>query len=185
MVWLKHSGSWNNLSKIGLIIVFVAATLSIGKPGISADTKTDEMGTVEFELPDELGTLTFAVPSHWVGGNTEGVDALWIDQHASPFKDNVTLKIRPLKKYEDSEKLLDVYMNKLIENLDSTPLTETEESTGRRSMVFATSTSNLDLTQTVQVLYAESTDKSYLLVLNHSRLTTGEPLDLSNATIVN
>lgn len=142
------------------------------------------MGKVEYKLPEDLGTLTFGLPSHWVGARADGVDAVWIDQKASPFKDNVTLKIRPVTKVDDGEQLLDVYIEKLINSLDeASPKSDAAKTPGRRSITFDNSISGHDLTQQVSVLYTESAEKSYLLVLNHSRLTTGKPVDLSQAAI--
>jgi len=151
--------------------------------GCESKTNDETMEKVNYQLADDLGTLTFEVPMHWVSGKTKGVDAIWFDQDGSPFRDNVTLKVRPFSKVDDAEELLDIYLKKLVESLEAKPVTDTEKTPGRRSIAFESTISDHDIAQQVLVLYAESLEKSYLLILNHSRLTTGSEVDLSPATI--
>ena len=176
-------GSFRQLLILSLIFVSGAMHAADQTSDSNSETNGEIMGKVEYKLPDELGTLTFDLPSHWVGARADGVEALWIDQDATPFKDNVTLKIRAVTKVSDSEQLLDVYIDKLVNSLEATPVADVKKTAGHRSISFNNSVSGHELTQQVSVVYTESTEKSYLIILNHSLLSTGKPLDLSQAAI--
>lgn len=141
------------------------------------------MGKVEYKLPDDLGTLTFGVPTHWVGGRANGVDALWIDQDGSTFKDNVVLKIRPVQKVADAEQLLDLYLDELAASVEVTPVLEAKTAPGRRSVSFESTVSGQNITQNMLVIYSESGEKSYLLALTNSHLSNTGSIDLSPVTI--
>jgi len=150
-----------------------------------SDSLPDLMDSVEYELPDALGTLTLEVPIHWDSTKAQGVNALWINQGGNPFKDNITLTIHPVEKVDDGEQLLDFYLSKLIESGAAKPVSEAEKLPARRSMFFESEAGGLELAHQVLAIYTETSDKSYLIVLNHSRLRNGVPIDLSVAAIKN
>ncbi len=142
------------------------------------------MGNVNYELPDHIGTLSLTVPSHWVGARAEGVEALWIDQHASGFKENVTLKIRAVAKADDAEKLLDQYVEKLQSSTGLTPVKPVEKTPGRRLFSVDTSIEEHLLRQDQAILYAETDTQSYLVILSSTHLRVSERVDISTAEIV-
>ena len=142
------------------------------------------MGKIEYELPDKLGTLTLPIPLHWVGARADGVEVLWVDQDASPFKANVTFSIRDRDKVSSPDAYLDAYIDALIKNVPHSSVSDIEETQGRRSLSFERPTDEgQEIRQTALVIYTESTSKSYLLTLTLSRPVNVEPVDLDQARI--
>jgi len=168
-----------------LISLVVTGTVSAESVQSESDSEASAeiMGKVEYELPHELGTLTFAVPKHWVGGRVEGVDAVWIDQNNEKFKKNVTLKVRPFNKISNPDQLLDLYLDKLIESLKVESVSDIHKTPGRRAVSVDRTISGHAITQSLLVVYAESSEKSYLVSLTNSHLRNDVPLDLTEATI--
>lgn len=169
---------------LGLFILSVSAHAS--ETPLSTDTEANEvvMGKIEYELPDKLGILTLPIPLHWVGARGDGVEALWIDQGASPFKENVTLSILDRDKVSNPEAFLDAYIAALIKQVEHSTVSDVEKRQAHRKLFFERSTDEgQEIRQTALVIYTESNDKSYLLTLTLSRPIGAEPVDLDQAKI--
>ncbi len=152
----------------------------------SMSTSTDSgpaIGQVKYELPHNLGTLSMQMPLHWVGGRTEGVEALWIDQQGSPFKDNVTLVIRSGNKVSDSEALLDKSVTSIVNNTEHTAASAIRSKENGRMFDLKRVANGLEITQTSMIIYRESADKSYLLILTYTRPINSETVDFSKVTV--
>ena len=141
------------------------------------------MGKVEYELPHELGVLSMQLPLHWVGGRADRVEALWIDQNGKPFKDNVTLTVRDGSKVEYPEEFLDRAIVATISTVDSSTVSNRKKTSTRRLISFKRTVGGQEILQTRLFIYTESADKSYLLMLDHSRLLDGDPVDFSQVKI--
>lgn len=176
--------SFNRLFILSLIVMSGTINAADFQSGSDSDTNGEIMGKVEYKLPDTLGTLTFELPSHWVGARAEGVEVLWINQNAELFKDNVTLKIRDVKKAADADQLLDLYIERLVAEVDATSVSDAEKTTGRRSISFERTIDGHEITQNILVIYTESSEQSHLLILNHSRMLNSDPVDMSAAKII-
>ena len=153
---------------------------------LSTDSGNNEvvMGKVEYELPDKLGILTLPIPLHWLGGKADGVEAMWIDQHASPFKSNVTLAITDRDKVSNPDAFLDAYVAALIKHVEHATVSDVEKTqTGRKLFFQRPTDEGQEIRQTALVIYTESTSKSYLLTLTLSRPVNVEPVDLDQARI--
>ncbi len=140
-------------------------------------------GQVKYELPHDLGTLSIQVPVHWVGGRAEGVEALWIDQHGEPFRDNLTLVIRSGDLVSDSEALLDQSVSSIINNTEHTAATDVRSKENGRLFSIDRVLEGQDITQTNMVVYKESAGKSYLVILNYTRPANTEDVDLTKVTL--
>ena len=178
--------SKSNMQRLLLVGLFIMnASLHVSATQLKTASETNDvvMGSVEYELPHELGILTMQLPLHWVGGRADGVEALWIDQNGSPFKDNVTLTIRVGGKVANPDELLDRAIVAMIKDIEPSAVSDVEKTQARRSISFERSVGAQEIAQTVLLLYAESADKSYLLTLNHSRPSNAEPINLNQAKI--
>lgn len=174
-----------------LIQVLFGAILMISTAAHASETQLNTgtgdsgivTGQVRYELPHDLGTLSMQIPVHWVGGRAEGVEALWIDQHGSPFKDNVTLVIRSGELVSDSEALLDKSVSSIMSNTEHTAATDVRSKQNGRMFSLDRVLEGQDITQTNMVVYKESADKSYLLILNYTRPADSEDVDFTKVTL--
>ena len=141
------------------------------------------MGEIEYELPHELGVLTMYLPLHWISGESDRVEALWIDTNGKPFKDNVTLTVRDGSKVEYPEGFLDRAIVATISTVDSSTVSNREKTSTRRLISFKRTVGGQEILQTRLFIYTESAEKSYLLMLDHSRLLDGDPVDFSQVKI--
>ena len=183
------SGDCSRTSLTSFFIIFLlvvsAATGATSVQAQSAVMRNGEaLGKVEYELPYDLGTLLFGVPSHWVGARAEHVDALWIDQFGTPFKENVTLKVRRFEKGGDEEDLLDEYMEKFVASVSATPTGEVRTVPGRRLLSLEGTVENLEIEQHHLVIYTGTSDADYLITLTNTHLKGGIPVDVSIANIL-
>lgn len=177
------AGSLQRFLLLGLFIMNASLQASAAQNDTASRASELAMGNVEYELPHELGVLTMQLPLHWVGGRADGVEALWIDQDGSPFKDNVTLTIRDGSKVANSDKLLDRMITAMVQGVEPSTVSSVEKTQGRRMVSFERTVGGQEIIQTSLTIYAESAEKSYLLTLNHSRPLDADPIDLREVSI--
>lgn len=170
--------------------LFIVLLLVVSGPTRANDMQNDStsstdatMGKVEYELPHDLGTLIFQVPSHWTGARADSVEALWINQDATSFKDNVTLKVRTLDKFEKEEELLDQYMSQFIANVSATPASEVHKVPGRRFVSFDGSVEGTEIKQHHLAIYTETAENSFLVTLTNTHAKGDDPVDITVANI--
>ena len=176
-------GRFQQLLLFGLFMMTASIQASTTQNETAAGSGDVVMGKVEYELPHELGVLSMQLPLHWVGGRADRVEALWIDQNGKPFKDNVTLTIRDGNKVEYPEEFLDRAIVATISSVDPSTVSNREKIPTRRLISFQRTIGGQEIMQTRLFIYTELADKSYLLMLDHSRLLDGVPVDLSQVRI--
>lgn len=180
------------LASLALSLHFMIAEPAIGEmPDVNnnqlaaaTSNKVNAMGNVSYELPDNLGTLNLTVPSNWVGGRSEGLEALWIDQNADNFKANLTLRIQKGSKVDDPEPLLDKTIEKLISNTGLSPVQGVDKAIGRRQVSFDTEIKGHKLRQDTLVLYTENVASGYLFILTSTDLHSSSSVDLTSVSII-
>ena len=177
------AGSLQRFLLIGLLIMNASLQAATVQNETVSETGDVMTGQIEYELPHQLGVLTMQLPLHWVGGRADGVEALWIDQHGSPFKDNVTLTIRDGNKVSNPDELLDRTVIAMIRGLEHSSVSNVEKTQARRLVSFERTVGGQEIIQTGLVIYAESAEKSYLLTLNHSRPLNADSIDLRQVEI--
>ena len=176
-------GSFKHLITFGLIVVSATISAQGLQPDTNSETNARTMGRVEYKLPHELGILTFEVPLHWVGARAEGAEALWIDNDSDGFKENVTLTIRFEQKVADPEQWLDKAVENLIDQIEANAVSDITKAPAQRTVSFDRVVGGYEITQTLFLMYTEAWDKSYLLMLNHSRDSHEKSIDFSKVKL--
>lgn len=176
-------GSLRRFLVFGLFIMSLSVHASETPQSTTSGANEVVMGKVEYELPDNLGTLTLKVPLHWVGASVDGLLAAWVDQDGSSFKDNVTLSIREGDKVTDTDELLERTIGLMVNSAGISNVSDIEKTEARRLVSYDRTVESQAITQTALIIYTESADKSYLLMLNHSRPIGVDAIDLNQAKI--
>ena len=176
-------GSFKHLLTLGLILMSATTSAQSLQPGSNSETDERTMGRVDYELPYELGILTFEVPLHWVAARVDGAEALWMDNVSDGFKENVTLTIRFEQKVADPEQWLDKAVENLIDQIEANAVSDITKAPAQRTVSFDRVVGGYEITQTPFLVYTESSDKSYLLMLNHSRDLHEESIDFSKVKL--
>jgi len=181
------------IHKTSLAIVFIL----LGGPVLATSSETnsqltpncvDMMEKLNYELPNDLGALELCIPTHWVGGRADGLEALWIDNNAEGFKSNITLKIRDFDKVEDGEKLLDLFYEKMVEKSETESVSDSRSEAGTRYFSVSREVQGVALQQNTLLLFAsnadKSADKSYVLTITHSHTTDDQGVDLQKQVML-
>jgi len=176
-------GRFQQLLLLGLSMMIASLQASTTQNESASRAAEVVMGEIEYELPHELGVLTMYLPLHWISGESDRVEALWIDTNGKPFKDNVTLTVRDGSKVEYPEEFLDRAIVATISTVDSSTVSNREKTSTRRLISFKRTVGGQEILQTRLFIYTESAEKSYLLMLDHSRLLDGDPVDFSQVKI--
>lgn len=166
-----------------LFIVLLLVVSGLAGANDSTSSTNAIMAKVEYELPYELGTLIFQVPSHWAGARADNVEALWINQEATSFKDNVTLKVRSLDKFDQEEELLDQYMAQFVANVIATPVSAVYKVPGRRFVSFDGRIEGKEIQQHHLAIYTETAENSFLVTLTYTHAKGDELVDITVANI--
>lgn len=177
------TGSFRQLLLFGLLSMSPSIQATNNQTKIDQVSNQIVMQTVTYQLPHELGTLSLYVPEHWVQATSDGTEVLWIDIEGKPFRDNVTLTIRNWNKTSDSENFLDKATDNIVSSLESITVSEIEKVKNRRLVSFDRILGGQEITQSILIIYAELSEKSYTLMLNHSRPTDVKSINFSEAKI--